>query len=180
MTGFANCLLLLVRSGDDLPRACREAAAFLAFQGARLPTAYSRQDGRLVGIWVDPVLVDLPPEVLGPGSATSARHFRIRESVGVSGMWCLCWLDGGHVRQFFDLVTLRETLVSALIAAQPPPQGAETVQFVPVFDAADDCDSILVRTDQLRELFPGLIGEPMSWNSSTGALTNLIGGRRRN
>lgn len=126
------------------------------------------------------MMVDAPPEICGFGSAARMRQFRIRESVGVSGMWCLGWLDGGYVREFFDLVTLRETLVSALIAAQPPPQGAETVQFVPVFDAADDCDSILVHTDQLRELFPGLIGEPMSWDSSTGALTNLIGGGRRN
>ena len=131
-------------------------------------------------MWGDPVLVDLPPEVLGPGSPTSARHFRSRESVGVTGMWCLCWLDGAHVREFLDFVILRETLVSALIAARPPPLGAETAQFVRVFDAADDCDSILVRTDQLRELFPGLIGEPMAWNRMDGALAAFIESGERN
>lgn len=180
MSHFANCLLLLVRSGDDVPRACRDVGEFLAFQRARLPTVNTEEGRRLVGIWVDPVTVDTPPEVWGVGSVSSARRFRIRETVGMSGIWCLCWLDVDHGGELSDPITLRETMVSALIKQQPSHQHPSARQFYPVFDADDDNNSILLHTRQLREVFPGLIAEPMSWDSSTGALTDLIGGRRRN
>ncbi|SDH12875.1 hypothetical protein SAMN04487974_12329 [Pelagibacterium luteolum] len=177
---LANCLLLLVRSRDDVPRTCREAGEFLAFQRARLPTVRAQQDRRLVGIWIDPVMVDAPPEICGFGLASRLCHFQIRESVGVSGIWCLCWLDADHGGASSDPITLRETLVSALIKQQPSRQHPSAGQFHPVFDADDDSNSILLQTEQLRKVFQGLIGEPMSWDSSTGALTNVIGGRRRN
>lgn len=61
-------------------------------------------------MWVDPVLVDSPSEVLGPGSASSARQFCIRESIGLNGIWCLCWLDADRGGELSDPITLRETL----------------------------------------------------------------------
>lgn len=174
VSDFANCFLLLVRSSDDVPRACREAGEFLAFRRARLPTVHAQQDRRLVGIWIDPMMVDAPPEICGFGSAARMRQFRIRETVGVSGIWCLCWVDADHARESSDLVAVRETLVSALVAEQPPRQQPGTLQFIPVFDADDNCYSALLHTERLRELFPGLIGKPMTWNTATGAWAALI------
>ena len=175
MSDFANCFLLLVRSSDDVPRACREAGEFLAFQRARLPTVHAQQDRRLVGIWIDPVMVDAPPETCGVGLASRACQFQIRESVGVSGIWCLCWVDADHAGESSDLVTMRETLVSALIEEQPPRQQPRSLQFIPVFDADDNCHLALLHTERLRELFPGLIGQPMTWNTATAAWAVLAG-----
>lgn len=170
---MSNCFLLLVRSSDDVPRACRDVGEFLAFQRARLPTRHAEQDWRLIGIWLDPLMVDPPPEVWGPVSVSSPHPLRIRESVGLSGIWQLCWLDADHDRESADLHTIRETLVSALIEEQPPRQQPGTPQFVPAFDSDDDRHSVLLHTERLRELFPGLIGEPMTWNRATGALAAL-------
>lgn len=179
MSDFANCFLLLVRSSDDVPRACREAGEFLAFQRARLPTEHAEQGSRLVGIWIDPVMVDAPPETCGVGLASRACQFQIRESVGVSGIWCLCWVDADHARKSSDLVTTRETLVSALIEEQPTHQQPRTLQFIPVFDADDNCRSALLHAERLRELFPGLIGQPLTWNTATGAWEALTGPAER-
>ena len=170
---MSNCFLLLVRSSDDIPRACRDVGEFLAFQRARLPTGHAEQDRRLVGIWLDPLMVDTPPEVWGSVSVSSP--FRIRESVAVSGIWCLCWLDADHAREPSDLATLRETLVSALIKERPPRPHPGTPQFVPVFDANDGHLSIIFHTQRLRELFPGQIGDPKTWNRTTGAFATLTG-----
>lgn len=170
MSDFANCFLLLVRSSNDVSRACREAGEFLAIRRARLPTEHAEQGRRLVGIWIDPVMVDAPPEkICGPGLAFRACQFQIRESVGVSGIWCLGWVDADHARKSSDLGTTRETLVSALIADRPPHQQPRALQFIPVFDADDNCNFSLLQTERLQELFPGLIGQPMTWNTATGA-----------
>lgn len=175
MSDFANCFLLLVRSSDDVPRACREAGEFLAFQRARPSTVRAQQDRRLVGIWIDPVMVDAPPEICGGGVVSRLCQFQVRESVGVSGIWCLCWVDADRARKSSDLVTTGETLVSALLEEQPPRERLGSLQFIPVFDAEDNCRSALLHTERLRELFPGLIGQPMTWNAATGVWAALTG-----
>lgn len=176
---FAKCFLLLLRSTDDLPRACREVGEFLAFHQARIPTVSAQQDRRLAGIWVDPLVVDAPPQTWGSGSTSNAHQFRMSESVGVNGIWQLCWLDAAHDRESADFHTIRETLVSALIKERPPRPHLRTLQFVPVFDPDDNYHFILLQTERLRELFPGLIGEPMTWNRTTGALATLTGAGER-
>lgn len=172
---MSNCFLLLVRSSDDVPGACRDVGEFLAFQRARLPTMNAELKRRLIGIWFDPLMVDGPPEVFGPVSVSGHRQFRIRESVGVGGIWGLCWLDADHERESAELDTIRETLVSALIEERPLRQHHTTLQFVPIFDADDDCHFVLNQNGRLRELFPGLIGEPMTWNRTTGEFATLTG-----
>lgn len=179
MTHFDKCILLLVRSDDDVPRACREVGEFLAFQRARFPTVHEEHDRRLIGIWVDLLMVDAPPEVFGRASVTGHRQFRIRESVGSSGLWSLCRLDADLGRETADLGAIRESLVSALIEERPPRQHPTTPQFTPIFDAADRRSFIHFQTERLRELFPGLIGEPVTWNRTTGALAILSGADER-
>lgn len=165
MAHFAECFLLLVRSSDDVSRACREANAFLAFQEARLAAAAAPRDRKLVGIWLDPELVDAPPEVWTAISTAGTRKHRIGQSVGVSGVWSLCWLDAEPACDTVDMETLRESLVSSLIDETVPSLPPGRLRFVPVFDAADDHDSVLRRTERLRERFPGLIGDPMRWKT---------------
>ncbi len=172
MLHFDKCLLLLVRSGSDIPRACWEAGEFLAFR-ARFPTSHEEHHPEFVGIWVDPLVVDSPPELLGRTSAYGHRAFRIRESFGSSGIWLLCWLDAVHGSTSADLGALRESLVLALVEHQALHQHHTTPQFAPVFDAADGLAHICLQTERLRTLFAEIIGEPLTWNRTTGSIRRV-------
>ena len=167
MRHFDKCLLLLVRSDNDIPRACREAREFLAFRDARLPTIHEEHNEEFVGIWVDPLVVDSPPELLCHTSASDHRAFRTSESFGSSGIWLLCWLDAALGSNSVDLGALRESLVLALVEQRTLYQHHTTPQFVPVFDAADGLAHICLQTERLRTLYPGIIGEPLTWNRTT-------------
>jgi|GEM_PF-5387364 len=170
MGQFDKCLLLLVRSDNDIPRACKEAGTFLAFRDARFPTIHEEHDEEFVGIWVDPLVVDSPPELLGRTSAYGHRAFRSRGSFGSSGVWLLCWLDAAHGSTSTDLGALRESLVLALVEQQMLHHFPTTPQFAPVFNAADGWSHICFQTERLRILFAEVIGEPLTWNRTTGVL----------
>jgi hypothetical protein len=173
MGQFDKCLLLLVRSDNDIPRACREVREFLAFRDARFPTAHEEHDEEFVGIWVDPLVVGSPPELLGHTSASDHRAFRTSESFGSSGIWLLCWLDAARGSSSVDLGALRESLVSALIEQRTLHQHHTTPQFAPVFDAADGLAHICLQTERLRTLFAEIIGEPLTWNRTTGSIRRV-------
>jgi hypothetical protein len=168
-----KCLLLLVRSDKDIPRACKEAGEFLAFRDARFPTIHEEHDEEFVGIWVDPLVVDLPPELLGRTSANGHRAFRSRGSFGSSGVWLLSWLDAAHGSTSADLGALRESLVLALVEQQTLHDFPTTPQFAPIFNAADGWSHICFQTERLRILFAEVIGEPLAWNRTTGSLRRV-------
>lgn len=170
-----SCGLLLIRSCDDVPRACRDAGAFLAFQRARRPTRHGEQDTKLVGIWLDPLMVALPPEVWGSVSISGSRPFQIRESVGVDGIWELYWLDADYERETVSLDTMREMLVSALIGERPPGPYSSAPQFVPVFDENGTHPSMISQMQRLREVFPGRIENPLTWDRLTNTFATLAG-----
>lgn len=173
MTHFNKYLLLLVRTDGDVSRAWREVGAFLVFQRARLPTVHEEHERWLIGMWVDPLMVDVPPEALGCPPVSGHHPFRIRESIGLSGIWRLCWLDADLGPGAADPGAIRQFLISALSEEQRLRQRPPTRQFTPVFDADDRCSLIHLQTDRLRGLFPGLIGEPVTWNRTTGAMATL-------
>lgn len=167
---LVNCFLLLARSRDDIPRAYREAGEFLAFQRARLPTMHAEQDRRLIGIWVDTLMVDVPPQVLGSASASGRGPFQIRETVGLGGIWQLCWLDVVSDGRPDTLAEVREALVSALLGERPRSADRADQRFIPVFDADDSLAFIQPQIKRLQELFPDLIGPPATWNRTTATL----------
>jgi hypothetical protein len=174
-TPMDKYLLLLVRSDDDIPRACREVGEFLAFHRSHPPTIQVEHERRLIGMWVDPFMADTPPEVLGRSFASGHRQFKIAESVGLSGIWQLCWLDADLPEEPADLGSMHESLVSALAAERPQSQHPPTQRFVPIFDSDDRRSFIHLQSMRLRELFPGMIGEAVTFNRTTGALATLSG-----
>jgi hypothetical protein len=134
MGHFDRCLLLLVRSDNDIPRACREAREFLTFRDARFPKNREERDEQFVGIWVDPDMVDSPPELLGCSAASGHRAFRIRGSFGSSGIWLLCWVDPAPGSSSTDLAALREALALALVEQRTHDKNHITPQFAPIFE----------------------------------------------
>lgn len=166
-----KCFLLLVRSRDDIPRACRDAGEFLAFQHVRLPTMHAEQDRRLIGIWVDALMVDVPPQVFDCVSTSGRRPLQIRETVGVGGIWQLCWLVVASDGRPDTLAEVREALVSALLGERPQSADRADQRFIPVFDADDTLAVIQPQIKRLQARFPDLIGPPATWNRTTATLT---------
>ena len=166
-------LLLLVRSSDDVARACREAEDYLRFQRARIPADHEAHDLALIGIWIDSFSVDSSPSNMF-GRAQIAELFRVSESVELSEIWSLCWLDVEFEGETVNRCTIRKLLVTDLIENRPPAehQYTATQKFVPIFDVDDDRSFIQLQTRQLRELFPNRIDEPMMWSRTTGVLNN--------
>jgi hypothetical protein len=174
MLHFDKFLLLLVRSDNDIPRACREVREFLAFRDARFPTIHQAHNEEFVGIWVDPLVVGSPPELLGHTSASDHRAYRTSESFGSNGIWLLCWLDAALGSSSVDLGALRESLVSALVEQRTLQPHHTPPQFAPVFDAADGLAHIFLQTERLRTLFAEVIGKPLTWNRTTGSIRRVV------
>lgn len=125
----------------------------------------------MIGVWLDESMVDVTPDVLDCASMASDGRIRIVESSGINGVWSLYSLDA-ELRAIADIRTIRERLITVLIAVVPRGPRHAPPQFSPVFDpAVDRLDGIRLQTRRLNRLFHDLIGEPLAWNSTTGALT---------
>lgn len=131
---------------------------------------HAEEDRRLLGIWVDTLMVDVPPRILGGASTSGRRPFQIRETIGLGGIWHLCWLDVAPDGRPDTVAEVREALVSALLSERPRAAGRADQRFIPVFDADDTLAFIQSQIKRLRELFPDLIGPPATWNRTTASL----------
>lgn len=166
---------LVIASADHVDRAVRDVEAFLAFQRARPSPTHDEHRRDVIGIWVDSTMVDAVPAVFDVRSATRHRRFRVRESVGVNGLWSLWWLDVELAGVSTAFQTVRESLIATLAAVQPSRDGDRVPRFVPVFGVEQHSSAIQIEVDRLRELFQSRIGEPVTWDSRTGALLRVSG-----
>lgn len=163
--------LLVVASDDAVIRASRDIAAFLTFRRSRLSPADEEHGRSVIGIWVDSTMVDAVPTVLDVASASCHGQFHVRESIGMNGIWSSWWLDVELAGAAVD--TVRESLIATLAAIRPPRGDGRAPRFVPVFGIDQHPFAIHVEMKRLRELLPRLIGEPLTWDSTTGALRRV-------
>jgi len=70
------------------------------------------------------------------------------------------------------------SLIAILAAIRPPRDDGPVLRFVPVFGMDQHPLAIHVEMKRLRELFPGLIDEPVTWDRTTGALRRVSGPHR--
>lgn len=118
----------LIRSFADLARACDDLSGFFAARRQQNPPLLPEV---LLGMWLEPQLAALPPSVLNvPDNSGARRPVRILESVGLSEIWALCWLDIPSNRELCRLA-----LLEALLDASDSSQNEEAQQwhFIPVF-----------------------------------------------
>lgn len=167
--------LLVVASDEAVVRASQEVAAFLTFRRARLSPADEERGRSVIGIWVDSTMVDAVPSVLDVASATCPGQFHVRESIGMNGIWSLWWLDVESADAATAVDTVCGSLIATLAAIRPPRDDGRVARFVPVFGLDQHPLAIHVEMNRLRELFPRLIGEPVTWDSTTGALLCVSG-----
>lgn len=145
-------MLLVVPDAADVPAATSAASQFLIFQRQRVQA--TRED-EILGVWVTRDLDAGLPAWLSVDAALG-----IRESLSLSGVWTLCWLDGPLWRRATTSADRRELLLRALAQAVSTPSNspAECGPFFPVFRADAPPEHVSVALRQLRTRYPHLVG----------------------
>lgn len=170
-------MLLLVRDADLLDSAVGAATDFLDRQRKRV--AADRPVDEVLGVWLRRELdsglptwplFDLEPR---PGAAVESSRgetasgldpkkaaIGIRESLSLSGIWTLCWIDGIPLRRAQTPAERRRKIVevfSSKVSDSEPSFGPRS--FFPVFHVADGRDAIEATMRDLHDSYPELIGD---------------------
>jgi len=89
-------MLVLVRSRQDLARTRSDLSDFFAL---RWQLSAGQPHETLLGIWVAPMILSNPPSVLtGHNGSGSALTVPITETVALSGLWTICWIDDSPLK----------------------------------------------------------------------------------
>lgn len=149
----------LVRDADNLARACTELSALLAWRLRRhraLPSAL------ILGIWIEPRMVaEVPARLTARDRPKAGQPGRIQSSVGLSGIWTLCWLDNDQ--------TDRQSLLRGL--AEATPDGIPSGGFVPVFAADAEESQVQSELGALRDCYPKVLS-PLYQDRMTGQISS--------
>jgi len=168
-------MLLLVRSANDVRAAVKAASEFLVYR--RRHFEEPRETDEVLGIWLRRELdADLPAWLwferelaagVGvdslPGETASRLGPReaavgILESLSLSGLWTLCWLDGTLLREAPSSAVRRGRLLDAFLSTASASQSpSEPEAFFPVFNVSDASDSIAAIMREFRGRYPKLI-----------------------
>lgn len=145
--------LLFVRSADDLLRAVKDVNQLLAHRRTR-----GSVGDEVLGI-VARKRGSSPPLVRAfVGACLADASVEVSESVGLAGIWSLCWFDLTSVRgrQPHDR---RKRLLNALLAGRAGGQEfpAEGRVFLPVLTPEESHQEVDVLRDDLRSLYPSLM-----------------------
>jgi len=156
----------LVRSQEDVSRTCRDLSDLFEQQMRRDRRASPAEC--LLGIWVDPHLVESPPSVLCvDGRSSSAEaSVPIRCTAGLSGVWTLCWLE---VAGRTDGVTMsRGDLLAGLTA-----HGGEASRgrFAPVFPSDTAPSEVEFQMRELESRYPRRLMAPLIQDLVSGRVT---------
>jgi len=146
--------LLLVRSTDDLASAIAGANELLRYR--RRGASPTRDE--LLGVWLRRELdADLPVwRSLNPATAKLDRADRavgVRESFSLSGIWSICWIDGELLSDCETAKERRHRVVDTWVlvkAACVDSTRGNLGVFLPVFDGAQDSESIEEALTELR------------------------------
>ena len=155
-------LLLFVRSVDDVMPAVEAASEFLAYKQQHLEG--SQQFDDLLAIWIDDDLdAALPAWSVSRLGASSERPtptpFSLRQSVSLSEIWTLCWIDISPSESDLGGKSPREALIGTLakiLSVRCSSTGPGLL--FPVFGASDPTEGIETSIANLKARYPGIIG----------------------
>lgn len=155
---------LLVRHLKDLKPAKEELAAYLSILHRISSDTFC---GAIQGIWVDDEgVANLPSTLVLPDSGGERRSVRIVETMGINGIWMLCWLDASADR------VSRIDLVAALLECFDHEVTAQTklaARFIPVFPSNGSSSSAKIELRALDVCYPGLVLSP-AYQDESGRL----------
>ena len=161
-------VLLLIRSADDVRSAVETASELMAYRRHRF--AEAREVDEILGIWLRreldadfPAWLWLDRDLGVPGDASrispGEAGVGIRESLSLSGLWTLCWLDGTLLNTAHSATERRRTILDSLLAtASASRSSSATETFFAVFAAVDAVESIKATLSELKDLYPRVIG----------------------
>ena len=165
-------MLLVIAPGSALLGRCRMAGEFLACRHARRTP--DDPAIRVLGVWLDAAGVDVAPLGLPDPPGNPPRTVRLRESVGINGLWSLQSLES-TLATARDARHARESLVRSLACGSRSPKGRPSPQFAPVFDPTLDAREDMWREwERLRRLFPQFVTEPIAWTVETGEIGSPV------
>ena len=157
-------VVALVRSRQDLPRACRDLSDLFALQVRRQGPASPPED--LLGIWVDQQAVEEPPCVLSVRDQSAVvRPAHIRRTAGLSGAWTLCWLETES--ETGSLALSRCDLLAGLIRHRKGSRG----RFAPVFPSDMAPSEMEAHMRDLLDRYPQRLLAPLIQDSASGCVT---------
>ncbi|MFN0062617.1 MAG: hypothetical protein ACKVPX_08875 [Myxococcaceae bacterium] len=117
---------------------------------------------RLLGAYEDAVLGIMFGEQLDEGQlvAPNAPDIRLRESVGLSGTWSLCWFESMYVPESQDFAGQRQRLLDCLLPLRHPLREAscspsERYRFS-VVTSSDSREDIVPLAADLKKRYPML------------------------
>lgn len=159
-------MFAVVGRRQDLVRASAEISAFFSFRRQR---AAGWAPDPMSGIWLDPTMVREPPASLRVRHPSlNGNPTRIKECVGVSGIWVLCWLDDEGVSRLALLEALLET-------SSPAGGGASSGGFIPVFGRGVSTTAVQAEVRSLRDRYRQHVLAPWYQDPVTAELTPPAG-----
>ena len=162
----------LVRSREDLPRACHDLSELFSLQMRRQGRVAPPED--LLGIWVDQQLVQQLPCVLSVhDQSASDRPVHIRRTAGLSGVWTLCWLEAESEEGNFAIS--RGDLLAGLTTLSG---GLPRRQFAPVFPSDMATSELDSEMQVLHDRYPQHLMGPLIQDSASGRVTWRKAGAR--
>lgn len=162
MTATTSLLGWCMRRAD-LPRACVDLSEFLVLQRRRTKA----RSEALLGLWIDPRWSErLPCEFPWCEANGKSGTAYIRETVGIDGVWMLCWLDMPEAARPLTRSALLASLVAALGAARTDPRLA----FVPVFPLDAPAGEVRTEWQRLATEHGDLVLAPLYQDARSGQL----------
>ena len=163
-------MLVLVRGSEDLARACSELSDFFAIRQRQRDHAPVPET--LLGIWVGPGMAAEVPSVLTSRTRSAAGWpVQIRETVGLSGIWTICWLETPRGEGRDDLS--RFALLGSLIeSADQGEDGVSPGRFAPVFRGVTAPSEVQAEMRSLQEPYSHHLLTPLFQNPVTGRLSH--------
>lgn len=167
-------MLLFIRSPGDVRSAVSAVSEVLVYRQRHLPQRGTGDEvlGVLLRAELDAGLPRWPSfdgECVGgvppyahamEGSSTrlpSAGDFGIRESLSISGLWSLCWIDGTTIQEAKDCSERRARILEVLVPYATYGDDNGSGGFFPVFDASESSDAIGVTLRALRRRYPRVV-----------------------
>jgi len=85
--------------------------------------------------------------------------FGIRESLSLSGLWTLCWIDGKPLREAYEAKARRRMILDLVCGVgRLPMHSCESEVFFPVFAAGETLDAVHDALHEIRRHHPGILG----------------------
>ena len=156
--------LLLIRSATDIPVAVAAVNEFLAYRRSRNGSV---RDDEILAVCLRgdldaglPICHAAEEPPAASGAVPPGGGLGIRESFSVSGIWSLCWVDGGllHV----DADARRDAILRMLVESPSPPGPLlEPGVAFPVFGASEPVACVEAEVRTLKARYPRFMGA--SW-----------------